>query len=135
MWVTRGYFEDRGVSFGCHREPSSAINPVRVLVQEIPEGMPEFGPGDKVRVLERAAHTEVDGYPYKSPHGGWWVPLTNGEVHHVHDLTKLPPETSRLIRVTGPNENALDVAESAALRSHYGVRVEVVDDATDGGER
>lgn len=114
---------------------------VRVLVQEIPEGMPEFRPGDRVRETDCDEEFVIDGPPYRSHvHGRWWMPTTCGNTLCCEDFTKLPPETSRLIRVTGPGGSdavdvALDMFKDFLREWTRGVRVEVVDEPTDEGVR
>jgi len=133
MWAPK---EWKKVSVGAIRIDTHnyAIDTIPVIVTSA-EGMPDFKPGDRVRVRHRDGATYVDGYPYKSPHGGWWVPLTSGEVHHAEDLTKLPREVTKLLRVTGPESAVAFFCKEGTRGSGvytgdgpYNVRVEIVEE-------
>lgn len=109
--------------------------PVRVLVQEIPEGRPDFAPGDRVRRPLHEYTGEVVGHPFiDHKSGGWRVPVyvchePNYRAWPCGGLTKLPREITRTIRVTG-EEAAVNEVVSQAQRAPqrvFDVRVEVSD--------
>lgn len=126
MWATR-FWRSEGSQW--LRDEKSGTYDVRVLVQEIPEGVP-FKAGDRVRTHSTKA-TVVHCFAHD---GLNWVAVVLDDdppgraplVRAADRVTRIPPETSRLIRVTGPQdymENALSRIEGVAKPC----RVEVVD--------
>lgn len=144
MWAERDW--ECGAGAGLFISPPvvpSDTGVVPVLVQEIPEGMPDFKPGDRVswgKGCDYGACSTIAAPPYLQGET-WRVPLANGNTYPCDLLTKLPRETSVLLRVTGPEEEvdmaAKYVVEKAGLRgAGLDVQVERVGDPdAKGGER
>lgn len=141
MWAPKGW-EKPGISSSdpyrrvFSENASEWREPVRVLVTEIPEGMPEFEVGD--RVQDRDDEATVTHLPV-CIEGQWMVPvlfvkvdnergqIVQHQLWYALRLTKLPREISLTIRVTGPEDAVNEVV--AQVERHpkraFDVRVEV----------
>lgn len=111
-----------------------------IPVEQIPEGRPDFEPGDRVRSMA-GGDAEVLTYPQHVGSRDWWpmVVRTDSGSARVWDaaskgLTKLPREKTVVLRVTGPEKDVAEAEhrlaysyESEHERVHS-VRVERVDD-------
>lgn len=101
------------------RDDVSGFNPVRVLVTEIPEGMPAFEVGDRVRYRPAGTVSEVMHHPIHV-HGEWYVPVATAGYHSAtlemwlcEHVQPLPREITRTIRVTGPEDDVEDFVDLA----------------------
>lgn len=132
MWVHRPYFES-DASFGAYVTDVLCTDPVPVLVTSL-DGAPDFEPGDRVR--SRGATTGIIATHPQQLADGTWVVVVEwpGNALAVMDadpecLTKLPRETSVLLRVTGPDHMVIQsVASYQRNWEEAGVRVERVED-------
>lgn len=109
-------------------------DPIPVLVTDA-ESMPDFKPGEMVSRLQLDLHGEVAAYPFRDAVGTWRVPVYDAE--HIRywcwpasSITKRPRETSKLVRVTGPEDNAECLVRGLMGRAsdYQGVRVEIVEE-------
>lgn len=138
MWAPKGWEKDMGFRvFESAPSGPDDLAPIRVLVQEIPEGMPDFRPGD--RVWSAGEVVEIVGWPQRARGDGDWIVPISRQFHFAcvvaNSLTKIPPTVTRLIRVTGPKDG-VEIATNNLLGKTLGfhpiypegVRVEVVDE-------
>lgn len=139
-WVCPTYFNSEGTTFVCYMEESSR-NAVQVLVTDATD-MPDFKPGDRVNLLgAKGDDGEVVGWPFRRlGRDEWLVPVAAIGRYYLWRadcLTKLPRETSVLLRVTGPEPNVGDFLTCAenwnAVKER--VRVERVEDPDAKAER
>ena len=136
MWAPKGWREHPGLVWLTGRPEPLWSDDVRVLVEEIPEGRPEFRPGDRVKTRMGTDATVL--HCFKSG-GTWWVAITLADdapgtaplVRSPANLRPVPRETSRLIRVTGPEDEVGAVVKGVTSWNEtyrHKVRVEVVDE-------
>lgn len=133
MWAPRGWRELPGmVAFSGKPEPVWSDD-VRVLVEEIPEGRPSFKVGDRVGLYGISSRYTVFASPF--PCGDEWrVPVSHDGRNYSAsvtsaELTLVPTETSRLIRVTGPEAGVNETVQILHNRKDAAIltRVEVVE--------
>ena len=132
MWAAEGWENCRWFHVGEDEMDQALHAEVPVLVTDA-EGMPDFKPGDRVR-LRGATTGEVVSVPFWLIDDGWNVVVSWPDEHTIVEcdrLTKLPKEKTVTLRVTGPEDAVENVGKwlsTTYQQDTRGVRVERVEE-------